>query len=309
MPPILLIILLAAFISSVYSIATKFAVADGSVRPLPAAFFVQIIAGIIAAAFLLVNNIIPQPAAMPYVFGVVAFALTGFVLTTTAFAREDASVVAPVLGLKVIFLAFLESLFRQHEIGIEVVLAAVVSVIGLAFISQTDRWSLHPRDLLRPGVLIMALGALTFSISDLFLKGAVDRWSALSVTAYALTIQALISLTLLLALVRLRVPAVGGLRLDQWGLLRRVRWPLLIGGVTAFAYQYFFFLAFARGENLTQINILYNSRNLMVVLLMALLVLGGKSTVERVGWRAYTYRTIGALLTIAAVALALIPDR
>jgi drug/metabolite transporter (DMT)-like permease len=300
---IILLVLIAAFFSSVYNISTKFVVAAGTVRALPAALLVQMLAGVIAFIFLSAGQIAIVPSAMPYVLGVVAFALTGFILMMIANAWEDASVVAPVLGFKVIFLPFLELFFRHRHLSSGVWLGAVVSLVGLVFISQTDRWSLHPRDLLRPGVLLMMVTALLFSFSDIALKLAVDHWSHLGVTGYALMLQGIVSAVLLALLARMRPVLINPL---NWPAIRTVRWPLLLSAVMAFGYQYLFFQAFALGNGLTQINILYNTRNLMVVLLMALLVLSGKTTVERVGWRAYTYRTVGALLTLAAVALAIV---
>ena len=309
MPSLFIFTFIAAAINSVSNVSSKFVVASGKVRTLPATFLTQIISGMIAVTCLLVWRIPWETAAMPFIFGVVMVAMTGFILTMAAFAREDASVVGPVLGLKVIALAVLESLVNGRGIGAGVWLGALLSVVGITLISQHDRWSLHPRDLLRPGVLMMALAAVIFSSSDMLLKGALNRWHEdfFAVTAYITAGQGLYSVLALAILMRLPgpLPARWGYAptLD-WGALREIRWPLLVSAASLFGYQLFFFLAFARGQQLTLINILYNVRGLLMVLIMAFLVLGQSHTIERAGWRAYVYRGAGALLTLSSIALA-----
>jgi hypothetical protein len=115
-----------------------------------------------------------------------------------------------------------------------------------------------------------------------------------------------VSAIILLALYWQRSPILGTVNSGRDLLPRGALLPLLVSGAAAFGYQYFFFQAFALSKGLTWVNIVYNTRNLMVVLLMAVLVLGARSTVEQAGWRAYTYRVIGAALTLTAVALSFI---
>lgn len=299
--------LAAAVANSIHSVATKFVVGDGTLRPLPATFLLQVIAGTIAVASILVSRVPYVPAAMPYVLGVVGVALVGFIFMMASFARDDASVVGPVLGLKVIFLALLESLMYGKSVGIGVWLGAVVSVIGITLISQTDEWSLHPRDLLRPGVLLMAICALTFSVSDLFLKQAINHWYGQSwgVTVYIVSLMGMLSALIIFGAARL--PALHTLELraaTRWTVVHPMRWALLISGVMLFLYQYLFFTAFSLGKQLTLINIIYNTRGLLLVVLMAVLVLGRGSKVEHAGWRAYVYRVSGAVLTLGAIVLA-----
>ncbi len=301
---------LAAFLNSVHNVATKFLVADGKIHALPAAFLLQGICGVIAVVGILGGHVAPVAVAMPYVWAVVIIGLLGFALMMGALVREDASVVVPMLGVKVIFLALLEPLLLDKAVTPGIWAAAVISVIGLAFISQTDRWNLRPYHLLRPGVLMMIAAAGVFSISDLLLKQALNLWqgSSWGVTSYVLSLQGILALCGLLVLSLLRSPMMGDfslMRVSALGVLRPTQWALWLSALSAFAYQYAFFTAFSLGKQITQINILYNARNLLVILLMALLVLGHHSEVERVGWHAYLYRTIGAVLTLCAIVLAL----
>lgn len=307
---LLVFALAAALINSINSVATKFVVAGGGLRALPATFLLQVVAGGIALGSILVTRMPYVPAAMPYVFGVVGVSLCAFMLMMAAYAREDASVVGPILGLKVISLAFLESLMYGKSVGAGVWLGALVSLAAVTLISQTDKWSLHPRDLLRPGVLLMAASAAVFSVSDLFLKQSINHWHGQSwgVTIYILTLLGIVSTLALLIGSRLHVPAAQALGFHaatRWSDVRPVLLPVVVAGVTLFLYQLLFFTAFSLSKQLTLINIIYNTRVLLLVVLMTILVLGRGSTVERAGWRAYSYRISGALLTLCAILLSI----
>jgi drug/metabolite transporter (DMT)-like permease len=305
--------LLAAIVHSVFSLANKFLMARGSLRALPATLVMQSCTGVIALGFILGGRVPLVPAAMPYVLAVAVVSSVGFVLIMAAMGREDASAVGPILGLKVIYLALLEPLMGGAAITPVLAGAALLSMAGVALVSQTDTWSLHPRDLLRPGVAMMAGAALCFAICDLCMKEALRRWESWPANLYVVLAMAVVSL---LALGVLRLAKAEGT--VRWTAVRPVLGWIALSSVTIFLTQYFFFTAITQanvleaaqrisaGYAVTLVNILYNVRSLFVLVLAALLVLGGRSTIERAGPRAYLYRTAGTLLTLGAIVLAMV---
>lgn len=297
--------ILAAASNSLSSVANRFLAVRGGLHAVASSLLVQVASGTLAVGYLCVARLPLVTAALPQVLTVAVVSLVGFTLIMASFAREDASAVGPLLGVKVIFLAVLEWLLWGHGLGLGIWLGGLVSVAGMVCIAQHDRWSLHPRDLLRPGMLMMLAAALCFAICDLFVKQALQLWhgSGLSVSLYLIAFTGGMAVLTLLLVPRMR--PTGWLAGDRSG-WRTAAWALPVSAVTNFFTQFLLFTAFAAGNSVTLPNILYNTRSLFVVLLAAGLVLGGGSTIEHAGWRAYTYRTIGAVLTLASVVLALV---
>jgi hypothetical protein len=215
--------------------------------------------------------------------------------------------VGPVLGLKVIFVALLESLVKQQSIGAGVYWGALVSLLGITFSSQTDRWSLHPRELLRPGVALMIGAALCLGVSDMFVRATIGRWhgDSWAVARYIALVLGLCAAfgLALLPVVGRAVKSVERICKLDWTAARALWWTLLLCAVSIFCVQYFFFTSIAVGQRITVTNILYNTRGLFLVAMAAFLTLSRGSHLERAGWRAYTYRAIGVLLTLGAIAL------
>jgi len=290
----------AALLNSVNNVANKHVVAPHTLGALQATFLIQILAALCSVPFIIALHQAPPTAAWLPVLVAVALGLGGYVVLMLAFTREDVSVVGPILGLKVIFLAVLESLLHRTIITPGVALGALVSMVGITFISQRDRWSLQTRDLLRPGVVLMAVAAFAYAVCDLFIKQAITNWNgnSLGVTLY---ITCFMGVGSLLALAGQACWSTADR--VQWSRIRPVLWPLLISGATVLGTQYALFTAFGLSTSVTFTNIVYNIRGLLIVGLTAFLVLGRGSTVERAGWRAYTFRATGAVLTLVAIVL------
>jgi hypothetical protein len=279
---------------------------------LAASFLIQALAGVLAAGAIVALQVGPVGASVPQLLVVTGLTLTGFTIILYAFATEDASTVGPVLGLKVIFVALLESVLQWRAVPPGVATGAVVSLVGIALISQTDHWSLRPRDLLRPGILLMGVAGLAFAVSDMFVRRGVGLWGGPSAGLHFGLYSVLLSgacAVVALALLRPLRPALQALRLGgefSWAAARGSAGLLSLNAVTILLFQVLFIASLGVGQLPTVSNILYNTRSLFIVALMAFLVLGRGSTVERAGGRAYLYRTGGVALTLSAVALALV---
>ncbi len=301
--------LLAAFAHSVHSLANRFLMVRGRLGALSATLLVQVITGVVALACILALGKRWTPGAGGAVLGAVAFSLAAFVLTMASFARDDASAVGPILGLKVVIVGVLESILNHHPMAPGVWAGAGMSMVGIAFLSQTDVWSLRPATLLRPGVALMAGAALGLSCSDVFVMRTMRRWGSDSwgATLYIILTLGVCALAGLWLLPRLqrqcRLTGLG--EAVGWTTVRPILAPLLCSAVGIFLMQYCFFTSFAVGRSMTLTNIVYNVRGLFLVALAAIFVLGRGSDVERAGWRAYGYRTVGVLFTLGAIVLAL----
>lgn len=300
--------LLAALANSVNSIANKMLVRPDGVAALPAGLLLQVVSGGFTLAALLIFRPVFVWASWPYFAAVIVISLAGFILISYGFAREDASAAGPIMGIKVLVTAVLESALQGHGVGLGVVLGAVLSVVALAFVSQGDVWSLRPRDMLRPGLLMMVLAAVSFGICDMFVRQVIILFHGTGwvVSLYIVTFTAVVCIILLAFLARRGGSFCGVSCAFDLNAVRRNFGTLASGGAANVLTQVFLFSAFAIGGQITLTNILYNSRGLILVILLAIMVLGHGHDVEKARGRAYLYRLIGALLTIGAVAVALV---
>lgn len=307
---VLALALSAALCSSIFSLSNRWAMAHGAVRPLSGSLLVQALSGLLTLGVILIGRVRWHAGARLEMGAVGIIAIAAFTLMMLAFQREDASSVAPLLGLKAVFLAFLEPLLLGGVLGLGAPLGAALSVVGVMLSSQTDRWSLHARDIWRPGVAIMVAAAFLFAVCDLLVKRSLVAWhgDSLGVALYLVTLSGLLAVVLLPFVTRwerVSTPAAVGLpaalRAHPMLLV-----PILASATTNFLMQFLLFTAFSHYGRVTLPNIVYNTRSVMVVGLAALLVLGGQSTVEDARHRAYAYRALGALATIGAIALALL---
>ncbi|HEY3377313.1 MAG TPA: EamA family transporter [Armatimonadota bacterium] len=298
--------LIAALCNSIFSLANRVLMCRDGVGIFAGSFLVQAVSGALALLLIVFFRVPWHPGATWDMLAVVALSLTGFTFMMAAFSRDDASAVAPLIGLKVLFLTVLEACVFGHALGRGVWAGAVVSVVGITLAGQNDTWSLHPRDILRPGVLLMMAGAFFFAASDLFVKRTLHVWggASLGVSLYLVAMTGVVTALLLLLFSRRLLHAGGWVH--AWPALRSALPVLLLCAGTNYLMQLFIFSAFASAGQVTLPNIIYNTRNLFVVLIAAVLVLGAGSRVERLGPRGYAYRTSGALLTLSAIALALL---
>ncbi|MHB9134057.1 MAG: EamA family transporter [Armatimonadota bacterium] len=306
----IIITLAAALANTLQNTTIKFILARGMVGAVPTSLLILSLTGIIALPFIGFSDSKWSATALALLLLMCIIWLVAFVLLTYGFEKEDASVIGPILGVKVIFLALLEPLLSRQAVTPGTWTGVVLCVLGITLISQTDRWSLRPKNLLRPGVLLVGLAAVLFSITDLLSKYILnllhnDSWS---LTLYMSVLLGLLSVVILLAMVRYTFPGwVCAFDCTwTWPLPRAFNGLLGICVVMGLIAQYSLLTAFAVSPSITLANILYNTRVLFVVLLMAFLVLFEHSKVERVGWRAYLYRVLGAILILGAVVTALL---
>jgi len=296
----------AAFYAA-YAVCNKYVYRSG-LGGVPAAILVITACGIVAAPLLFFCDIHWVPATAWHALFLGAVSAPAMFLATYSYSREDASVVGPVISIKIVALPFVEAFVFGKPLATGVWIGAGLCAAGLVLVSQTDRWTLRPSLLLRPGVLMMACAGLVFSVGDVVAGDALSHWpSSWQFTAHVTVLQGAVGLALLAAIRLVRGRAGirrGDFRMDGPALKRAVG-PLAAGGVAILAAQLCLFKSFELGGNVTLTNILYSTRSLMVVGFMAALVFVAKSRVEKVGWRAYAFRASGACLLATAIVVAL----
>ncbi|MEK7477381.1 MAG: EamA family transporter [Candidatus Coatesbacteria bacterium] len=296
--------LFGAAFYAVYAACNKYVYRSG-LGAVPAAILVVSTCGLLAAPLLLCCDTHWVPATAWHALFLCAVSSPAMFLATYSYSREDASVVGPVISVKIVALPFVEAFLFGKSLSAGVWAGAGLAAAGIVFVSQTDRWTLKPSHLLRPGVLMMATAALVFAVGDVVCGDAIPHWpSSWQFTVHITFLQGLVGLALL-----------GGLRLAGWTsrkafrvdapAMRRAALPLAAGGTALLVAQLCLFQSMGLGGNVTLTNILYSTRSLMVVGLMAALVFLGHSRVEHAGWRAYTFRAAGAALLATAILVAL----
>lgn len=306
-PALITFALLAAVLYAGHGAANKYLFQTG-LGGVPAAILVPTAAGMMAVPLLFFCDTHWVPATTKHVLWLCAVSAPTFFMATYSYSREDASVVGPVINVKIVALPFVEGLLFGKALGTGVWIGAALSAAGIALVSQTDRWTLKPALLLRPGVLMMAGAGTVFAVGDVVIGDAIRHWP--DSWQFTILMNALFGVIGLIVLGVMRAVRgrtrmrEGAFRMDA-AALRQAAVPLAVSGAAILVAQLVLFESFARGGNVTLSNILYNTRALFIVGLMALLVLGVRSRVEKAGWRAYACRASGAGLLLLAIWVAL----
>lgn len=224
----------------------------------------------------------------PFVMGSVFF--VGNWLTFVAIQRGDVSLVTPLMGTKVVFVA----------LGV-VVLVGKVPSLGLwiaAFLTTLAIFVMGITDLRRGKRLLFTVcaalsSAAIFAISDVLVSAWAVPFGALPFLAVGSTTVSLWSLVIWLVQRRPTFfPKVAGGRYAWWG-------ALLIAGqamVLSFALAFF--------SDATGVNIVYASRGLWVIaLVMAFGTVLGNSESKDAG-RGFFWRVAGTILLTVAIVIA-----
>ena len=286
-PWYLLLPLAAAIIYAAASMALKKALTSG--LPPIASFHINNWAGLLVTLplfFLQKDPVDWSNVHLPMIVGTVFF--SGGWFTFLAMKRGDISLVTPVLGSKLIFVAIASGLFAAEKMPPFMWLAAVVTTGGILLMSATDLKT--PKGGRLAGPVVMALiSAAIYAASDML----VQRWAP---GFGALTFIAVMAFTTaLLSLIAMLLPGRPVLR---W--CPATRWSAL--GSTFFAIQSTMTgLALALFHDAMGVNVVYATRGLWILLLVAVLgpLIGNLE--RRDSGKAYRYRIIAACLLLLGV--------
>ncbi len=214
--------------------------------------------------------------------------------TFIAMQRGDVSLVTPVLGSKVVFVALGASLFITDSMKPLMWVAAIITTGGIFLMSATDFKT--PKGARLAGPVVMALiSAALYAFADVFLQ----KWAPsfgpktfLAILSGTTGVLSLLSMTLLP-----KRPPIPWNRATQWS----------IGGSTLIAAQSMTLgLSLAYFNDAVGVNVVYATRGMWSLAVVALLgpLLGNRERHE--SGKAYGIRIVAALLLMAGVICAVI---
>lgn len=229
---------------------------------------------------------------VPVGLGVLFF--TGGWFTFVAMQRGDVSLVTPVLGSKVVFVALGASLFIAGSMKPLMWVAAVITTGGIFLMSATDFKT--PKGARLAGPVVMALiSAALYAFADVFLQ----KWAPtfgpktfLALMSGTTGVLSLLSMTLLP-----KRPPIPWNRATQWSL----------GGSTLIAAQSMTLgLSLAYFNDAVGVNVVYATRGMWSLAVVAVLgpLLGNRERHE--SGKAYGIRIVAALLMMTGVICAVI---
>lgn len=289
-PWYLLIPLAAAIIYAAASMVLKKALSAG--LPPIASFHINNWAGAVVTLpllFLQRGPVTWADAHLPMIVGAVFF--SGGWFTFQAMKRGDVSLVTPVLGSKLIFVAIASGLFAAERMPPIMWLAALITTLGILLMSATDLKT--PKGGHLAGPVVMALiSAAIYAASDMLVQRWAPAFGSLDfIAVMGWTTAALSGIAMLFP----------GRPTLQW--CPATRWSTLGSGL--FAIQATMTgLALALFHDAMGVNVVYATRGLWILLLVAVFgpLIGNLE--RRESGKAYRFRILAAVLLLIGVVCA-----
>jgi len=234
-----------------------------------------------------------QPASMlwqPAVAGTLFF--SGQVFTFLAIHYGDVSVATPVLGLKIVLVAFCSVLMLSDPVPMKWWIAAGLSTIAIMLLSRGDA---RPKHAVGRTVVTAALAAASFATSDVLVQKWVPAWGAGKFLPPMFAALALLSLGL--------VPFFSA----PLRTVPMAAWRWLVPGTLLLALQAAG-MAYVLGVfgDATAVNIVYSVRGLWSVCAVWLVGHWFANEEQRLAPAVLRSRFIGAGLMLAAISLVIV---
>lgn len=231
-----------------------------------------------------------QPVAMwwqPVVGGLLFF--TGQIFTFLALNYGDVSVATPVLGVKIVLVAFCSVLFLPEPVPLLWWVAAALSTGAIVLLSRGDS---RPKHAVGRTVLTAGLAAASFALADVLVQKWAPAWGVGKFLPAMFGSVAVMSLGL--------IPFFSA-PLRQ---VPRAAWGWLAGGCVILAMQAGS-MAFALGVfgDATAVNIVYSARGLWSVAAVWLVGHWFSNEEQKLAPAVLRSRLIGAGLMLAAISL------
>lgn len=295
MPWYLLIPLAAAAVYSFSSLLMKRGLGDGAT--MTQAFHVSNLAvSLVFAPLLFLETGGVRWEQWPHPLMVTAAFFLGTWLTFLAIQRGDVSLVTPLMGTKVVFVALgMAALARQSPPPV-LWIAAALTAAGVFLMGAGDfgrRAHGHAGS-----VAAALLSAAVFAVCDVWVRMWSREFGAMTFLAISSMGIGVLSLGLWIAQGRpsLRMPG---------GAARFILWASLLVGLQAVAMG----LALSAIDDATGLNVAYASRGLWAILLVGLVGPRFGNHERHASGRAFGWRVAGTALLTAAVVLAVVAGR
>ncbi|MES2697095.1 MAG: DMT family transporter [Verrucomicrobiota bacterium] len=280
--------LVAAIIYASGALLVKRA-ADLGVGVWRTAFVANIVGALVFQPLLLLGGTIHphlwwQPAIVGLCFTV------GQWFTFTAMDKGDVSLATPVLGLKILFVAGLVTLFGGQTLRPALWVAALLATLGIVLLNRRGEHMAHHH--IGRTIAMSGLAAFAFAIFDVLVQKWAPAWGTGRFVPLAMGAAGLFSFAFV---PRFRAPlsAISG---QTWA------W-LLAGTITMAAQSVMFVSTISQWGNAASANVVYSSRGLWSVVLVWLVGHWVKSREQHLGRSIIAWRLGGATLMLSAICM------
>ena len=181
------------------------------------------------------------------------FFFIGQVFTFLALSRGDVSVATPVLGTKVIFVAWLSLMMGVAEIAVEIWVAVGLTALGMVLLGGGGK---KKHAVAIRGIIYGCLAAGFFALTDVLQQRWINQWGFAHYAATMFLTIGVLSVGL--------IPWFGGSLCE----LSRVAWRGSLGGGLLLAIQAAGVTWSIGTLGATTTNVLYNSRGIWSVVLV-----------------------------------------
>lgn len=214
-------------------------------------------------------------------------------LSFTAIDRGDVSIVAPVLGLKILLVAIIVTVFAGERLRWQLWAAAVLASLGIALLNQSGGRAAHHN--VGRTIITAGLSAAVFAVFDVLVQQWSPAWGLGRFIPLVMGVSGVLSIAFV---PRFRAPLSA---------IPRGAWPwLLIGSALLGVQSIMFVSTVAHWGQAAPANVLYSSRGLWTVLLVWAFGHWVKSREQHLGRRVLTWRLAGAFLMMSAIVMVLV---
>ncbi len=291
MPLYLFLPLFAAFFYALSSVFVKRGLRDGAT--MAQAFHINNVAValiFVPLAFLETREIDWSLWKWPLLTGI-AFFIGGW-LTFVAIERGDVSLVTPLLGTKVVFVALASVLFAGQHLSVTLWTAALLTALGIFLIGFRDvRGARHAS--FTAGITLTS--AAVFGVCDVMVSAWASKFGPLTFLMLSSLLVGLLSAVLWLCQGKPELLPARGPR--AW---------IVAAGIIVALQAIMIGTAIAFFQDATAINVVYASRGLWAVVLVFWFgtLLGNNE--RHVAGRRFGWRFLGTILVTAAVVIAVV---
>lgn len=248
------------------------------------------ICAVVFSALWVLGGRLPGPASWGEPAAAAALFVAGQVLAFFALQHGDVSVATPVMGVKVVLVAFFATVIVGQQVPAATWAAAALSSAGIVLLSRGGRGGAGGRT--GPAIVFGGLAAAAFALFDVLVQEWSPAWGAGRFLPVMMAFVALYSTGLLL-LSRRRKETVPS----------AARRPLVLGALFIAVQGLLLITALALYAKATTINVVYSARGLWSV--AAVWWVGhwfGNSERDR-GSSVFRARLLGAALLLSAIVL------